>query len=112
MLNGVRLTGDIAESVRLMILVRMMYLFASLARPIELDPRGKVQVANIRVRSMTKGKAPKSLRVASFSREAGEASFSELFGVIEQSFLEFFGALPVIERTLSATQSPTRLRYF
>ena len=42
-----------------------------------------------------------SEKLASFSGEAGEASFSELFGVIEQSFLELFGASPVIERTLT-----------
>ena len=42
-----------------------------------------------------------SEKLASFSGEAGEASFSELFGVIEQSFLELFGAFPVIERTLT-----------
>ena len=41
-----------------------------------------------------------SEKLVSFSGEAGEASFSELFGVIEQSFLELFGAFPVIERTL------------
>ena len=45
-------------------------------------------------------KRKSSEKLASFSREAGEASFSELFGVIEQSFLELFGAFPVIERTL------------
>ena len=44
-------------------------------------------------------KRKSSEKLASFSREAGEASFSELFGVIEQSFLELFGAFPVIERT-------------
>ena len=46
-------------------------------------------------------KRKSSEKLASFSGEAGEASFSELFGVIEQSFLELFGAFPVIERTLS-----------
>ena len=49
-----------------------------------------------------------SEKLASFSGEAGEASFSELFGVIEQSFLELFGAFPVIERTLSGSFKGTR----
>ena len=49
-------------------------------------------------------KRKSSENLATFSREAGEASFSELFGVIEQPFLELFGAFPVIERTLSQCQ--------
>ena len=54
-----------------------------------------------------------SEELAIFSREAGEASFSELFGVNEQSFLELFGAFPVIDSTLRLSTPDRRPpRYF
>ena len=40
-------------------------------------------------------KRKSSEKLASFSGEAGEASFSELFGVIERSFRELSGAFPI-----------------
>ena len=46
--------------------------------------------------------------LASFPEEAEEESFSELFGVIEQSFLELFRAFPVIERTLNDEEAQTK----